>query len=145
MMVGGAIMLFASLFMTWSHQFSASLLARYGSSPVLRGVLHDPNAWQVYSIIDALLAILAAAIALVARFGSRSARLALAGFVLVALAFVVHALKVPPTDGANIFDPFARPPGYVPNSAQSGSGEVLAALGLGLALCGISLSFLDDD
>jgi hypothetical protein len=144
MMTIGALLLFGSLFLTWSHQFSTSLLARYGSSPVLRGVPHDPTAWQVYSIVDALLALLAAATALVARFGGRRARLALAAFVLVALAFVVHALKLPPTNGANIYDPFAHPPGYVPNSARSGPGEILAAAALGLTVLGIALSFTED-
>ena len=142
-MTVGAILLFGSLFMTWSHQFSPSLLAKYGNSPVLRGVPREPDAWQVYSIVDVLLATLAAAIALTARFGDRRARLVCAALVLVALAFVVHALKVPPTSGANIYDPFAHPPGYVPNAPRSGSGEVLAALSLGLTICGISLSLLD--
>jgi hypothetical protein len=140
----GAIVLFGSLFLTWSHQFSPSLLARYGQSPVLRGVPRDPNAWQVYSVVDVILAILAGAIALTARFGDRRGRLVLAAFVLVALAFVVHALKVPPTNGANIFDPFAHPPGYVPNSPRSGPGEVLAAAALALTICGISASFTTD-
>jgi hypothetical protein len=144
LMTIGAIGLFGSLFLTWSHQFSPSVLARYGSSPVLRGVPRDPDAWQVYSIVDVLLAILAAGIATTARFGGRRARLTLAAFVLIALAFVVHGLKVPPTNGANIYDPFAQPPGYVANSPKSGTGEVLAAAALGLTICGISLSFTAD-
>ena len=136
----GALLLFGSLFLTWSHQFSPSLLARYGNSPVLRGVPHDPNAWQVYSTVDVLLALLAAAILVVGRLGGRAARLALAACVLVALAFVVHAVKTPPTNGANIYDPFANPPGYVRNSPSSGTGEVVAVAGLALGLGGIALS-----
>jgi hypothetical protein len=136
----GALLLFGSLFLTWSHQFSASLLARYGNSSVLRGVPHNPTAWQVYSTVDVLLAALAGAILVLSRFGGRTARLALAAFVLIALAFVVHALKTPPTSGANIFDPFAQPPRYVPNFPASGSGEVVGAAGLALALGGIALS-----
>ena len=140
----GALLLFGSLFLTWSHQFSASLLARYENSPVLRGIPHNPTAWQLYSIVDALLALLAAAIAVVARFGNRRARLSLAAFVLVALAFVVHALKIPPTNGANVYDPFAHPPGYVANSPRSGPGELVAAVALGLTIVGTALSLIEE-
>jgi hypothetical protein len=140
MMVAAAPALLASLFLTWSHQFSPSLLARYGGSSMLRGVPHDPNAWQVYSIVDGLLVALAAALVVFSRIGTRVARVVLAGFVLIALAFVVHAVKKPPTDGANIFEPNLSAPAYVPNTPRSGSGEVLALAALGIAIGGIALS-----
>jgi hypothetical protein len=52
----GATILFVSLFVTWSHQFSPGLLAQFGSSELLNGVAHDPTAWQVYSAADVALA-----------------------------------------------------------------------------------------
>ncbi len=49
--------LFGSLFLTWSHQFSAGVPgANGGHRPQLNGVPHDPTAWQVYSVADVLLA-----------------------------------------------------------------------------------------
>ena len=136
----GAVGLAASLFLPWSHQFSPSLLARFGSSPLLRGVPRDPTAWQVYSIVDGLLAGLAAALALAASAGGRTARRVLAGFVVVALAFTVHALSVPPTNGANVVDNAARPASYLSNAPRSGAGEALALVALLLAGAGLGLS-----
>src|ERR1700761_1977981 len=58
MTVAGLILLL-SLFLAWSHQFSPAFLARYRGSPILQGIPHDPDAWQVYSIVDVLLALVA--------------------------------------------------------------------------------------
>ena len=55
LIVAGAVALFASLFLTWSHQFSPAFLAAWGTSDALRGVPHDPTAWQVYASADVLL------------------------------------------------------------------------------------------
>jgi hypothetical protein len=136
-----AVVLFISLFLPWSHQFSASLLAHFGSSPILFGVPRTPDAWQVYSIVDALLAVLALAVLLAALIGGRAARLVLSGFVLIALAFTVHALQVAPTNGANILDTAVTPTTYYPNSPRPGTGEDVAVVALGLSLIGIALSF----
>ena len=141
MIVAGAVALAGSLFLPWSHQFSPSLLAHYGTSPLLRGVPRDPTAWQLYSIVDALLASLAAALALTAAAGGRTARLLAGGFVLVALAFTLHALSVPPTNGADIVDP-ADAVRYLPNAPRSGPGELLALAGLVAAAAGLGVSAL---
>ena len=55
MLIGGPL-LAVSEFMVWSHQFSAGFLVRYGTGPGLAGIPRDPNAWQVYSVVDVLLA-----------------------------------------------------------------------------------------
>ncbi len=70
----GAVGLFGSLFLTWSHQFSATFLAQWGSSDQLRGVPHDPTAWQVYSSADVLLALLSVALVGAALKGGRRVR-----------------------------------------------------------------------
>ena len=52
---------------------------------------HDPDAWQVYSVADVLLALLAAGLLAVALWGGRARRRALAIALAVALAFTVRA------------------------------------------------------
>src|SRR5690242_14907295 len=103
MLLSGPI-LFGSLFLTWSHQFSRPFLAQYGGSAALQSVPHEPTAWQVYSAADVLLALLAAALVGAALRGTRNVRLALVLPLGVALAFTVHALSAPPTNGADIFN-----------------------------------------
>jgi hypothetical protein len=144
LIIGGALVLLASLFLTWSRQFSPAFLARYVGSDQLQGVPHDPTAWQVYSTADVLLALLAASLVGVALLGTRRARLAALTCVLIAAAVIVHALGTPPTNGATIFDPTQVPPGYVPNMPASGSGELVAVLGLAGAVLGLLLSFTAD-
>jgi hypothetical protein len=143
MAVAGPILL-GSLFLTWSHQFSASFLARYGSSSALLGVPHNPDAWQVYSGADVLLALVAAGLMAVALRGGRALRLGVVLSLVVALAFTVHALSVPPTNGAVVFDPTATPPGYTPSSPRSGAGETLAVVALALGAAGVALSYTTD-
>jgi hypothetical protein len=70
----GAVLLFISLFLTWSHQFSPALLARYRGSDALRGVARDPTAWQLYSIADVIMALLAMGLAAVVFVGGWAAR-----------------------------------------------------------------------
>lgn len=144
LIVGGAVGLFASLFLTWSHQFSAAFLAVWGSSEQLQGVPHNPTAWQVYSAADVVLAALAVVLVIVALAGSRFVRAWTGVAVLVAGAFVIHALGHPPTNGANIFNPALSVPNYASNSPSSGVGEVVALIGLGAALAGLALSFTAD-
>lgn len=141
----GAVGLFLSLFLTWSHQLPRSVLAVAGSSPALRGVPRDPTAWQVYSIADVLLALLALALLVVALAGrSRGARLGVLLAGAVGIAFVVHALSVPPTNGVLVLDPVASSPRYVSSAATSGAGEVVALLSLALAGAGLVLSLATD-
>jgi hypothetical protein len=143
MAIAGPLLL-GSLFLTWSHQLSSSLRARYGATAALAGVPADPNAWQVFSAADVLLALVAAGLFLVALAGGRARRVVLALGLAVALAFVIHALSVPPTNGAVVFDPTLTPPGYTANEVSSGAGEVLAVVALGLGAVGVALAFTTD-
>jgi hypothetical protein len=141
MLLSGPI-LFGSLFLTWSHQFSRSFLAQYGDSAALHSVPHDPTAWQLYSAADVLLALLAFALVGAALRGTRNARLALVIPVGVALAFTIHALSAPPTNGADIFNPALGR--YVADSPTSGGGEITALLALLIGSVGVLLSFTAD-
>ncbi len=144
LMALAAPILLGSLFLTWSHQFSASFASRYGGTAVLQGIARDPNAWQVYSAADVLLALVAAGLLAVAMWGGRTRRLALTFALAVALAFTVHAISVPPTNGAVVFDPSLSPPAYVHNSPAAGTGETLALVALVLGSAGALLSFTVD-
>jgi hypothetical protein len=144
LIVVGSVVLFGSLFLTWSHQFSPGFLSTFGSSELLDGVPHDPTAWQVYSTVDIVLALLAAGLVATAVFGTRGWRVVGAGAALIALAFTLHALAAPPTDGANIFNPSLSVPEYVSPGSTAGLGETVAIIGLVIALAGLLLSFAPD-
>jgi hypothetical protein len=144
LIVLGAVVLFASLFLTWSHQFSRLFLLTFGSSDLLRGVPRNPTAWQVYSAADVVLALLAIALVAVAMLGTRPIRMAATAASAVALGFAFHALSSPPTNGANIFHPAFSVPHYASPGATAGAGETVAILGLLLALAGLALSFTAD-
>ncbi len=144
LIVFGAVALLVSLFLTWSHQFSPAFLAEWGSSGQLQGVPHDPTAWQVYSSTDVILALLAGLLALVALIGNRPARIIALLAAAIGLAFTIHALSVPPTNGAAIFNPSSSRPGYVPNSPAAGAGETVALAALGVAIAGLLVSFTAD-
>ncbi len=145
LMVAGALLLFGSLFLTWSHQLSPSFLALFGSDGPLRGVPRDPTAWQVYSAADVSLAVLAGGLLLAALVGSRAARLVALFASALGLAFVLHALHSPPTNGAaNIFNPADSVPNYLPLSPGAGFGETVALIALGLAIAGLALSLTVD-
>ncbi|MBV9310281.1 MAG: hypothetical protein JOZ73_05590 [Solirubrobacterales bacterium] len=135
----GALALFASLFLTWSHQFSSSFLDRFGASEVLRGVPTDPTAWQVYSVADVLLALLALALIAVAFAGGRQARIGALVACVAALVFALRALSDPPTNGANIFNPALSVPNLYPSGASAGPGETLAITALLAAIAGLGL------
>lgn len=143
MAISGPLLL-GSLFLTWSHQISTGVRARYGATAALAGVPVDPTAWQVYSGADVLLAAVAGGLMAVALWGGRARRIALALALVVAVVFVVHAMSVPPTNGATIFDPTLTPPGYGANPVSSGTGEVLALVALGLGSLGVGLAFTVD-
>ena len=140
----GALGLFGSLFLTWSHQFSASFLARFGSSEVLRGVPRDPNAWQVYSTADVLLTVLAVALLGVALAGGRRARIGALVAAAAGLVFALRALSDPPTNGANVFNPSLNVPQLFPSGADAGAGETLAIVALLAAIAGLALSLRSD-
>ena len=143
MAIAGPLLL-GSLFLTWSHQLSAPLRARYGATAALAGVPADPTAWQVYSAADVFLALVAVGLFLVALLGGRARRTVLTLGLAVSLAFVVHALSVPPTNGATVFDPTLVPPGYTANAVSSGAGEVLALVAVVLGAVGVALGFTAD-
>jgi hypothetical protein len=144
LMLLAAPILLLSLFLVWSHQFSPAFLARYRHLTVLAGVPRDPTAWQVYSVADVLLAALAMGLLAVALRGSAAGRVAVLLGLVVALAFVIHALSVPPTSGANLFDPSLHPAAYTPNHPRSGAGEVVALIALVLGTMGVLVSFTAD-
>ena len=141
MVLAGPILL-GSLFLTWSHQFSRSFLAQYGSSTALAGIPHDPTAWQLYSVVDVLLALVAAALVGVSLRGARSARVALLPALAVALAFTIHAQSVPATNGADVFN--AGLGRYAANSPAAGPGVTVALVALVLGSVGVLLSFTAD-
>jgi hypothetical protein len=141
LIVLGAVGLLASLFLTWSHQFSRPFLAEFGTSELLQGVPHDPTGWQVFSAADVMLALLAGGLVLVALVGDRLWRLVALVAAGVGLAFTLHALSEPPTNGANIFNPALSVPTYFPNSATAGVGETVALAALGVAIVGLLVSF----
>jgi hypothetical protein len=141
--IGGAA-LFASLFLTWSHQFTAPFLVQFGNSDVLRGVPRDPTAWQVYSAADAVLALLAVGLIAVALFGSRQIRVIALGASGIGLAFTIHALATPPSNAPNVFNPALNVPNYFPISATAGAGETIAVGALLVAVVGLLVSFTAD-
>jgi hypothetical protein len=135
--------LFLSLFLTWSHQFSMAFITRAGAAVQLHGVAPSPTAWQVYSVADLLLALLAGALLWVALIGGRVARVIALLAALLGLAFTIHALAAPPTNGVNVADP-ALGTGYAPASPSAGGGEIVAIAALALAIAGLGLSFTAD-
>jgi hypothetical protein len=143
MIVGGALLLVISLFLHWSHQFSRAFEIRVGAAQ-LAGIPRDPTAWQVYSIADVLLAVLAAALVIAALIAGRRARLAALAAAGLGLAFTLHALNVAPTNGANVSDPAAGAGRYFASTATAGAGEVVAIVALGIAIAGLALSFTAD-
>jgi hypothetical protein len=140
LMVLGAVVLFISLFLTWSHQLPPAFRAQFAGTPALAGVPRTPTAWQVYSVADVCLALVVAVLLAVAFVGTRRARLLVLLPVGVALAFTVHAAGVPPTNGVAL----ALPAGAVADHATSGAGETVALFALGTALAGLALSFTAD-
>jgi hypothetical protein len=141
-MVAAAVLLLVSLFLVWSHQLSPAIVRRYGATGSFDGVPRAPDAWQLYTAADVLLALVAAALLVAALWGTRALRRVLVGAVAVAIAFVVHAIAVPPTNGADVFDP--RTGDYVATGASSGPGEPLALAGLALAAAALLLSLAAD-
>jgi hypothetical protein len=140
-MVIAGLALLGSLFLPWSHQLSRSVLTQYGATAALEGVPRDPTAWQVYSAVDVILALLGAGLLVGALRGGRPARLALMAALVVAVAFTLHALSAPPTNGATLFETGV---GYTPDPPAAGPGETLALVALGLGLGGLALSLSAD-
>ena len=143
MIVFGALLLLLSLFLTWSHQFTNTFVQEVGADQ-LRGVPREPTAWQVYSIADVLLALLAAALVVAALVAGRGARISALVAAVLALVFTIHASNVAPTNGVNIAVPNAGVAHLVPSTATSGGGEVVAIVALGIAIVGLALSFTVD-
>jgi hypothetical protein len=143
MVAVGAVGLFVSLFLTWSHQFSPAFVTEFGTSDLLRGVPRDPTGWQVYPVADVLLALLAGLLLAVAVIGTRAMRMVAALAAALALGFALHELSSPPTNGANIFNPVYSVPHYA-SGASAGVGETVAIICLTLALGGLAISLTTD-
>ena len=135
LVLAGGVILFVSLFLTWSHQLPRSLLDAFAGSAAMQGIPRDPTAWQVYSVADVVLAVLAAGLAAVALRGrSRWSRVTALVAVGVGLAFVAHADSVAPTNGVYL-------PGLTAGApASPGAGEIVALIALGLAAAGLLVS-----
>jgi len=140
----GAVVLLVSLFLPWTHQLPPRLLALAGVADALRGVPSDPTAWQVYSSVDALLAFLAAAVFVVALAGGRPARIAALLATALALAFVVHAAVVPPTNGLDNVLPALQTESELRRAVSSGPGAIVAIAALLAAIIGLELSLTAD-
>jgi hypothetical protein len=140
LIVAGALVLFGSLFLTWSHQLPASVISEFGRAPALTGVLSDPTAWQVYSAADVLLALLCAGLVATALAGGRAARQLASAGAGIALVFVIHAIASPPSNGLLRISPASNVPQSFPVAPGAGAGETLALLGLLAALAGLALS-----
>ncbi len=145
LIVLGAVALFASLFLTWSHQLSRGVLAVPGASAALRGVASDPTAWQVYSAADVVLLLLAAALLTVALVGSRPARIGVFVAAALGFAFVIHAANVPASNGAAGGLPALHIPADLRRAPSPGPGVTVAIFALGVALGGLVLSFTTAD
>ena len=129
LMLLGAVVLTLSLFMAWSHQRQVT------GAVAQAGVPRNPTGWQVYSAADVMLAALAIGLVYVSFLGTRAARAVVLAPVALGLAFVVHALSVPPTNGVLVSTAV---------QAGSGAGEVVAIVGLVVAMAGLGLSFTAD-
>lgn len=140
LVVAGAIGLLVSLFLTWSHQYPRSLRTLPGLPVGLTGVPRDASAWQVYSVADVLLAGLAVGLLVVVFTGFARGRVAAVIAMLIALAFTLHALSAPPSNGVDIVQPAAGPPRYVSSLARAGPGGTVAIVALVAALGGLALS-----
>jgi hypothetical protein len=139
-----ALVLVISLFLTWSS-LSPAYVALAHRLQTLQGVDRDPTAWQVYSAADVLLALLAAALIGVALAGPRKARVVTLVASMLALAFAIHAVGTPPTNGApNAFRPGVDVRSLVVPSPTPGAGETAAIIALIGAIGGLALSLRPD-
>jgi len=139
-----ALVLGISLFLAWSR-LSPDYVALADRLRTLRGVPRDPNAWQVFSAADVLLALLTVSLMALALKGSRRARIWTLVACVLALVFVIHAVGAPPTNGApNAFRPSLGVPSYVLPAPTPGAGETAALIALVGAIGGLSLSLTAD-
>jgi len=134
----GGLMLFVALFLPWSHQLPPSVLEHFGGSAALAGIPASPNAWQVYNTMQWVLLMLAGVLMTAWVNPGWRPRLIRGGLVLVAVAFVVNALIVAPTDGLPLASS-GTPAHYLAVTAGSGAGERFALVGLLTALIGLAL------
>jgi hypothetical protein len=141
-MMAAAVLLLISLFLVWSHQLSAAVVTRYAGTGTFAGIPRNPDAWQVYTSADVLLTLLAVGLLVTAVRGGRTLRIVLTAAVAIALAFVVHALGTPPTNGADVFDPATHT--YVATGAHAGIGVTVALVALAIAAAALLLSFTAD-
>lgn len=139
-----AVVLVVSLFLPWSS-LSSSYVSVADRLQTLQGVLTEPDAWQVYSAVDVLLALLAIAFVYVALAGPRAGRFVTLGAALIALMFTIHAVGTPPTNGApETLHPIAGTPSSISPDPTPGAGETAAIIALVTAMGGLALSLVTD-
>jgi hypothetical protein len=115
----------------------------FGTADRLRGVPPDPTAWQVYSMADVELAVLAGGLVAAGLYGSRRWRLVAFAGAFAGFAFVLGALVSPPqTALGRLFDPSNSVPRYLDASPGAGVGETVALLGLLLSIAGLGTGLL---
>src|SRR5438132_912365 len=124
--VGGAA-LFVSLFLIWSQPDESRFLVLFGAVDRLKA-----NAWQVYSVADALLPALAALLVAVALAPRRWPRLIALTAAIAGLVFVLNALASPPEIPAVTASVrLGLPPSPL---IVTGAGEVVAAAALTVSI-----------
>jgi hypothetical protein len=141
-MMAASVLLLISLLLVWTHQLSPAVVARYAGTGTFDGIPRNPDAWQVYTSADVLLALVSVGLMVAALRGGRTIRMVLIAAVAVALAFVVHALGTPPTTGASVFAPATR--SYVATGAHAGIGVTVALVALAAAAAALLLSITAD-
>lgn len=142
LLIACAVGLVASEFLTWSHQYPRAALTVPGFAVALRGVPRDATAWQVYSGADVLIAMLAPALFACALLERPRVRLVMLVLVGGALAFALHALAVPPTNGVDIAIPLAGHSRSLRVLAGAGAGETVAIGVLGVALAALAAALV---
>ena len=135
-------LLFFSLFLPWSGHGRGNFLVLFGAQRRLGGFFENlqQDAWQVYSVADVALAAVAVCLILVAVVDT--ARAAIVGAVVTALALVFRVVELfaPPA----VALPASVPPGMARFAARFGftsgaihAGEIVAAVSLVVALSGL--------
>jgi hypothetical protein len=138
-----ALILFASLFLTWGGNGRANFLVVFGALDRIGGSFKTPpseNAWQAYWVVALALAVLAALI-VVAVFVDRPRVELLAVFTAVlGLGFAIDQIADPPQTALALPTTFVRsaPAGF-PHELFGGApgvGETLATVALVVAIGG---------
>jgi hypothetical protein len=139
----GAVVLFVSLFLTWTAGRAANFLILFGAVNRRGGFFASASrtAWEAYSFADVALA----ALAVVIVFGARSKRAGVQVVALIAavagLGFAIDQIADPPGAGFSLPSAFAHrlPASFAQHvfGSASGSGEGVATVALVVAIAGL--------